>query len=233
MNNISANELAELERQVTRLEDIQAIEDLERIYGYYFDTRQMDKIVDLFSENTVSVEIESHGQFLGKEGVRKMYQMGAGRQPNIDSKSADKPTLRQPGAAGGMTVIIQIGGVVTLSDDGLSAKGRWHTWLAESFPFGGEMGQYWLHGYYENEFVKENGKWLFSKLFWNTTFYTRFETGWLVQPLVGFLPMPDYDNPPTAFFPYPSGYRFPYSFPHPVTGEMTPPRTIYRHPMST
>ncbi len=219
--------IEELEKQVTRLEDIQAIEDLERIYGYYFDTRQMDKIVDLFSENTVSVEIESHGQFLGKDGVRKMYQLGAGggnRQP-----VSKRP---QRGFAGGGTTIIQIGGVVTVAEDGVNAKGRWHTWLAETFPFGGTMGQYWLHGYYENEFVKENGIWLFSKLFWNTTFYTRFETGWQVQPLVGFLPMPDYDNPPTAFFPYPSGYRFPYSFPHPVTGEQDTAVSGYQHPMA-
>ena len=64
--------LEELEKEVTRLEDIQAIEDLERIYGYYFDTQQMEKVVDLFSENAVSVEIESHGQFLGKDGVKRM-----------------------------------------------------------------------------------------------------------------------------------------------------------------
>lgn len=219
--------LEELEKQITRLEDIQAIEDLERIYGYYFDTRQMDKIVDLFSERTKSLEIESHGQFLGKEGVRKMYLMGAGG----GSRAATSPR-RLRGFAGGGTTIIQIGGVVTIADDGVNAKGRWHTWLAETFPFGGTMGQYWLHGYYENEFVKENGKWLFSKLEWNTTFYTRFETGWQVQPLVGFLPMPDHDNPPTRFYPYPSGYHFPYSFPHPVTGEPDTTESTYRHPMS-
>lgn len=219
--------LAELEKQVTRLEDVQAIEDLERIYGYYFDTRQMDKIIDLFSENTESVEIESHGQFLGKEGVRKMYQIGAGGQHR-----RPQPNRPQRSYAGGGNTIIQIGGVVTLSEDGLTARGRWHTWLAESFPFGGTMGQYWLHGYYENKFAKENGIWRFTKLFWNTTFYTRFETGWQVQPIVGFLPMPDYDNPPTAFYPYPSGYHFPYSFPHPVTGELDTTTTVYQHPMS-
>jgi hypothetical protein len=225
--NIEA--LDDLERQVTRLEDIQAIEDLERIYGYYFDTRQMSKIVDLFSENAVSVEIESHGQFLGMEGVKRMY-LGA-----VGGGGRDRPAPPERGRrmAGGGNTIIQIGGVITLAEDGLTAKGRWQTWLAESFPFAGVMGQYWLHGYYENEFVKENGKWLFTRLFWNTTFYTRFETGWLVQPLVGFLPMPGSDNPPTAFFPYPSGYRFPYSFPHPVTGEEGTTPAPFQHPMAT
>jgi hypothetical protein len=219
--------LEELEKEVTRLEDIQAIEDLERIYGYYFDTRRLKEVVDLFSEDAESVEIESHGQFLGKEGVRRMYlgAVGGGSQPRDTSP-------RPRGNWGGGTVIIQIGGVITLAPDGKTAKGRWHTWLAESFPFAGVMGQYWLHGYYENEFVKENGRWLFKKLYWNTTFYTRFESGWLVQPLVGFLPMPGSDNPPTAFYPYPSGYHLPYSFPHPITGEVDKPVSHYHHPMA-
>jgi hypothetical protein len=219
--------LEELEAEVTRLEDIHEIENLERIYGYYFDTRRMKEIVDLFSEDTESVEIESHGQFLGKEGVRKMYLQGAGGED-----PSGQPSKSRPRFVGVGTVIIQIGGVITLSPNGKTAKGRWHTWLAETFPFGGVMGQYWLHGYYENEFVKENGKWLFKKLFWNTTFYTRFETGWMVQPIVGFLPMPNPDNPPTAFYPYPSGYHFPYSFPHPITEEIDKSEYQYRHPMA-
>jgi hypothetical protein len=80
---------------------------------------------------------------------------------------------------------------------------------------------------------KENGKWLFKKLLWNTTFFARYETGWHVQPLVGFLPMLNPDKPPTAFHPYPSGYHFPYSFPHPVTEEAETTVAQYRHPMAT
>ena len=220
--------LDRLEQHVARLEDIQAIEDLERVYGYYFDTRQMGNIVDLFSDDhTDFVEIESHGRFLGKEGVKRMYLQAVGGQPETGKIES------RPRATGGITVIIQIDGLVTLSPDGRTAKGRWHTWLAESFPFAGTLGQYWLHGYYENEFIKEKGKWFFTRLFWNTTFYTRFETGWMVQPIVGFLPMPNPDMPMTAFHPYPSGYHFPYSFPHPVTGEIDEGIAHYRHPMAT
>jgi len=224
--------LAELEKEVTRLEDIQAIEDLERIYGYYFDTQQMDRVVDLFSDNAVSVEIESHGQFLGKEGVKRMYLGGAGGRGREFANPTPRQVERMRHRPAGTNTIVQLCGVVTLAEDGLNAKGRWHSWLAETFPFAGKMGQYWLHGYYENEFVKENGQWLFSKLFWNTSFYTRFETGWQVQPIVGFLPMPKSDNPPTAFYPYPSQYHFHFSFRHPVTGEPDEAEQVYHHPMA-
>ena len=225
--------LDQLEQDVTRLEDIQAIENLERIYGYYFDTRQMKNIVDLFSDgHTDFVEIESHGRFFGKEGVKRMFLQAVGGEPPKDE--AGRPLAEaRPRSAGVITVIIQLDGMVTLAPDGKTAKGRWHTWLCESFPFAGKLGQYWLHGYYENEFIKENGRWFFTRLFWNTTFYTRFETGWLVQPIVGFLPMPNPDMPMTAFHPYPSGYHFPHSFPHPITGEMDKGETHYHHPMAT
>ena len=221
--------LEELEAEVTRLEDIQEIENLERIYGYYFDTRRMKEILDpLFGGYRIGGDRESRpvpGQGRGQKNV-----FGGRRRRRSEPVGQPAPTRPRP--VGGGTVIIQIGGVITLAADGKTAKGRWHTWLAETFPFGGVMGQYWLHGYYENEFVKERGKWLFKKLFWNTSFYTRFETGWMVQPIVGFLPMPNPDNPPTAFHPYPSGYHFPYSFPHPITGEVDKPEFTYRHPMA-
>jgi len=220
-----------LEAEVTRLEDMQEIEDLEKKYGYYFDTRRVKDVLDLFSENTESVEIESHGQYLGKDGVRRMYMVGVGGEAETALK--DIVARREKSSGAGFNVITQLQGVVTIGSNGKTAKGRWQAWLAESFPFAGTFGQYWLHGYYENEFAKENGTWLFTKLFWNTTFFTRYETGWLVQPIVGFLPMPNPDNPPTAFHPYPSGYHFPYSFPHPVTGEVEVPVFRYVHPMAT
>ena len=183
--------LEELQARIQRLEDIKQIEHLQKIYGYYSDYGEWQKIVDLFADNDASVEEADRGVYKGKEGISRYY---------LD----------------------------LLGNGGKPQRAGW-LW---TFPFGGTLGQYWLHGYYENEFVKENGRWLFKKLFWNTTFYTRFETGWIVQPIVGFLPMPNPDNPPTAFHPYPSGYRFPYSFPHPVTGQMEEPVFQYHHPMA-
>jgi hypothetical protein len=200
-------DLEELEKQVTRLEDIKQIEDLQRIYAYYFDSQQAQKVVDLFSDNAVSVEIESHGIFLGKEGIRRFYWDDIGRKGQ-----PQPPWLMK-------LLIIQIGGVVDVAPDGKTAKGRWQTWLPEVMPSAAGPRQVWLHGYYENEYVKENGRWLFSKLYWNCTFYTTYETGWMKFPMVGIFPFPDMDEPPTAFRPYPSGYHVPYHFKHPTTGE--------------
>ena len=199
--------LEQLEAEIVHLEDIQEIDQLEKKYGYYFDLHAWAEIVDLFSDNAESVEIVDHGIFYGKEGVRKVYwDMFA------HGGKADRP----PWVA---FVITQLDGVVTVNPDGGTARARYQTWLCETKPFGALPRQEWLHGYYDNSYVKENGKWLFSKLHWNQTFCSPFEDGWIKTPILGLMPVPTADGPPTAFHNYPAGYKVPYTFVHPITGK--------------
>jgi hypothetical protein len=200
--------IGELEKQVQLQEDILEIENLQKIYAYYFDNHMWAEIVDLFSDNTESVEIVDHGLLYGKKGVEKIYL-------NIIGAKDREP--RPPWVA---FIIMQIGGVIDVAPDGKTAEGRWQTWLCESKSYGAYPRQEWLHGYYENKYVKENGKWLFTKLHWNNTFCSPFEDGWLNLPLMGWMPLPDADAPPTAFHPYPDHVNnVPYHYRHPITGE--------------
>jgi len=201
--------LEELEKEVQLQEDIQEIEHLQRKYGYYFDNNMWAEIVDLFSDNAESVEIVDHGVFYGKKGVRRIYwdMFNAGGQTRMS------PPWMQ-------FIVIQIGGLVDVSPDGKSAKGRWQTWLCEAKPYGAYNRQEWLHGYYENKYVKEDGKWKMSLLHWNNTFCSPFEDGWLNLPLMGWMGLPDADAPPTAFHPYPYHRgNVPYHYKHPITGK--------------
>jgi hypothetical protein len=199
--------LEELEKAVTRLEDIQEIEDLQRKYGHYMDSHHRDEVFDLFSENTESIEIESTGLFLGKEGVRKFF---------VDNDLLEKGQKTVPPWVN--ILILMDGDVIDVDPSGKTAKGRWNTWLAEAMTVGGIPRQQWVHGYYENEYIKEDGRWLFKKLHWNVTFFTSFEAGWLRIPLLGVLNRPDADAPAPNFHPYPSGFHLPYHFNHPITG---------------
>jgi hypothetical protein len=99
--------LEELEKQVTRLEDIQEIEYLQRMYGYYFDTARYQEVIDLFSENTESVEITDHGVFRGKEAVKKMYGGMVG--------------MPRPGWM--FFEVMQSQGVIEVAPDGRTARG--------------------------------------------------------------------------------------------------------------
>ena len=195
--------LEELEQRIQRLEDIKQVERLQRLYGYYFDNRMFQEVIDLFSENTESVEVTDRGVFLGKEGVKRMYGIMIGR---------DIPDWI-------FFQVMQAQGVIEVDPDGLTARGRWYTPSFEARPFGGTLKQTWQFGVYDNKYVKENGKWLFKKLHWNLTYWTSFESGFLKVPKISDTPFPYADAPATAYYPYPSGYHVPYPWKHPVSGQ--------------
>ena len=64
---MTEKELMALDKQVTWLEDVQEIENLQKLYGYFFDNQMYAEVLDLFSEKTESVEVTDHGVFLGKK----------------------------------------------------------------------------------------------------------------------------------------------------------------------
>jgi hypothetical protein len=203
--------LEELQSRIQRLEDIKAIEKLQRIYGYYRDYADWQKIVDLFSDSAESVEVADLGVYKGKKGVKKFY---------LELMGAEPP---RPGM---LSLQMNVQGVVTVNPDGRTASGRWYGWAMEALPavsiHYGELRQTWTHGIYENEYVKENGKWLFKKLYYSLIFRTPYEDGWLKTPVIG-QNGPSQEVPPDAlstnYHPYPSRWRPPYHYTHPITGK--------------
>jgi len=206
--------LEELQVRIQRLEDIKQIEQLQKIYGFYQDYCEWQKIVDLFTDNDPSVEEADRGVYQGKEGIKRYYVdlLGGGFNASI--------------RAGYLGIIFQLQGMVTVSPDGKAANGRWYGMGMEAKPIvsirEGELRQTWINGVYENEYIKEDGKWKIQKLHFFLTFRTPFEDGWLKVPVVGAVG-PDAgvkpDAPTTVYAPYPFGYRVPAHFKHPITGE--------------
>jgi hypothetical protein len=206
--------LEELQARLTRLDDIKKIEDLQRIFGYYQDYGEWEQIVDLFTEDEPSVEEADRGVYKGKDGVRRYF---------VDLLGGGPGRRQRPGW---LNIMFQMQGVVTIEPDGVNASGRWYGMGMEAKPIvslrEGELRQTWIHGTYENTYVKEAGVWKLKALHFNLVFRTPYEDGWLNVPVVG-QNGPDQeippDAPPTAYHPYPSGYHVPFSFKHPVTGD--------------
>src|SRR5512136_3007322 len=105
--------ISELEAKVTRVDDIEQIQKLQRMYGYYLDNGMMQEVVDLFSDNAESCEIANRGVFLGKAGVKRFFLQAQG----------------QTSPAWHMGRHMQLQGVVNVSPDGTTAKGRWHVFF--------------------------------------------------------------------------------------------------------
>jgi hypothetical protein len=207
VRNLAAR-VAEMESKLTAARDVQEIEKLQRIYGYYMDVNMMQEVVDLFSDNTESVEVANRGVYLGKAGARRFF---------VGAQGQAAPGWR-------MARHFQLQGVTTVNPDGVTAGGRWHVLFLAVSNFGAKdmpPRACWGYGVYENKYVKENGVWLISKLHFNRFLYSPYEDGWLKTPDAGSImydPVQP-DLPPTAYHPYPSQYIVPMHYKHPVTGK--------------
>lgn len=201
--------LASIELRAARVETVNEIENLQRIFGYYFDKMLWEHVVDLFSDSA-TLEIGDSGVFLGKDSIRGyLYALSGGEQGPLE---------------GVLFNHLQLQPVITLAEDGRSAKGRWRA-LVMTGVHGEGSGGNWGEGVYENEYVLESGVWKISQLRWYPTFIAPYEGGWLevqresiaqhTRP-AGVEP----DRPPTGDHePYPAAAIVPFHFSHPVTGQ--------------
>jgi hypothetical protein len=149
-----------LKAKVQRIKDGNDIKRLQRIFGYYFDRGLWDEMKDLFAENA-TLEYARDGVYIGKEKIREYFYAF------VDYKSGLKE--------GQLNEHFQLMPVITLSDDGLTAKGRWLDLSLQ-----GQYGKaaFWGEGPYENEYVKVDGVWKISKLCWYQTILVPYAGGW-------------------------------------------------------
>ena len=195
-----------LEEKLAAVEDVQKIEKLQRAYGFYLDNRLWDDIVDLFSDNTESLEISDSGVYLGKAGVGKFFKgvLGKGGLPPM------------PGALG---IHMQLQGIVNLGPNDRTAKGRWQCIMLIATPVEGDLRALLGYGVYEVEYVKEDGVWMFKKMHFYLTFRTPLDEGWVKTPVVISMARQTPDLPTTVYQPYPEQYVVPFHYKHPVTGK--------------
>src|SRR6185503_6353898 len=74
---------AVLERDIARLEDVNAIKKLQRIYGFYTDKQLWSAAADLFSADG-TIEVGGRGVYAGRERIREFLALNGpeGPQPN-------------------------------------------------------------------------------------------------------------------------------------------------------
>jgi hypothetical protein len=146
--------LEELEKRIKILEDIEEIKQLQIIYVNNLTTTKWDEIANCFAEDGV-VDIPS-GSAKGRKAIAKHFK--------------EKVGVNHIGMEGNFVVH------PIISVDGDKAKGNWLLYIQFSLPHklkAGDPFLYtdvapdWMQGYYEVEYIKENGKWKISLLKWS------------------------------------------------------------------
>ena len=197
--------LAAYRERVERLEDQDAIENLQAYFGYYFDKGLWDEVADLFAANG-SFEYGQRGVYVGQDRIRRALLL-------FGPEGLGKGYLNNH---------MQLQSIITVAPDGRTATARWQGMVMLSEP--GANGV-WGVGQYENAYVKERGVWKISKLHFYVQAMGDYDLGFSRGPLRMEGPSALFppDRPPTEVYrAFPSGYTPPFSFVHPVTGEPLP-----------
>ena len=189
-----------LDQRITRLEDLNAIEKVQRIYGYFVDKSQWAELAELFS-NDATLEIGGRGVYVGKKQVLAYMQTGFG---------PDGPRVGQ------LMNHMQFEPIPDIDPDGIHGHQRMRAFVMSN---GG-----WGLPLYENDYVKEGGVWKISRLKGPFTMYAGWEEGWKDKVIANNWPgdrnMAQSDLPPSVVFVmYPSYYIVPYHYSNPVTGK--------------
>jgi hypothetical protein len=198
----AADKLAELDKRITRLEDLNQIERLQRTYGYFVDKGQWTQLSELFSDDA-TLEIGGKGLFLGKKRVLEYMQTAFGPDGAKEGVLANH---------------MQFQPIPDISPDGK------HGWIRSRAYVMSNAG--WGLPLYENGYVKDNGVWKISRLSGPFTMYTNW-SGWGKNALNNtwpdkFEPAPDLP-PSTVYLTYPAYYIIPFHYPNPVTGKAMMP----------
>jgi len=198
--------LANWDREVARLEAHDAVENLQAMYGYYYDKSQWDQIADLFTDDA-TYEVGQRGLYQGKKRIRAALDLNGPQGP-------------QPGV---LANELQLQPLIHVSPDGRTAKARWRT--LEMRGVHGKSGS-WGEGVYENEYALQDGVWKISKLHYYLTFRGDYDKGWAKGPLpidkVSETLPPD--APPTEVYgAFPEVYLPPYHYQNVVTHPVARP----------
>lgn len=200
----------ELEARAERIAAIIEIMNLQSRYNLWLNLGYYKRIWnELFAHKDprVKCEIGDSGVYEGQQSVKRLWMALADRER--DRGYMEVKMLMEP--------------YIVLSEDGKTAKGMWpafgpHSDHVTRHPGGGEkLIAYWFSGKYDNEFVKEDGKWKILSL--HTVIYLRtpFDEGWLKEPdCARWRPLEDAppDKPSNFIEPYhPDGVFYPLPAP--------------------
>jgi hypothetical protein len=192
----------DLVRRAGRLGDEQALENLQRIYGYYLDQGLWHDAARLFAENG-TMELGLQGVYRGPEHIAEFLALQG----------------PEGGTDGWLNDHVQLQIVVSVDEDGRTAKSRSRELaMTGVYDSHGE----WSAGIYENTYIKVGGHWKIQSMRFYPTFVASYEAGWTgdAEPLPGVSDSVPPDAPPTERYAiYPKAHIPPYDYMNPVTGE--------------
>lgn len=149
-----------LAQNVERAESVRRVKDLQRAYAQYSQFGLWDEMAALFADDAEMIR--------GSDRVRGQEAIGG---YFLESFGGGREGLPE----GGLHTQLVFRPLINVSADGNTAKGRWWEWSLTG-RYGGDAA--WAGGIYENEYVREDGVWKFSRVHYNPMLAGSYEDGW-------------------------------------------------------
>jgi uncharacterized protein (TIGR02246 family) len=153
-------DLADLQRRVRALEDIEAIKQLKYRYADACDRGyDADALADLFTEDAVW-DGGLFGRYEGREAIRRFFE-------GVSSDIV-------------FAMHYMMNPIITVEDD--QARGSWYLFQTCTFAEGNTP--VWGAARYEEEYERVDGAWKFRHLTLISSFWTPFAEGWVKRRFV-------------------------------------------------
>jgi len=152
--------LEELGKKLQVLEDIEAIKKLKARYAQACDDNYNPEVLEkMFTEDAVWDGGEGFGVHRGRKAIKEFFA----------------------GVSKSLTFAIHYAIAPDITVEGDKAYGKWYLFMT-----GTQDGTkaFWAGGFYEDEYAKVGGKWLFSRVKANILFLTPYEEGWVKKPFM-------------------------------------------------
>ncbi len=199
-----ARQLEEAQHRIGLLEDKNEIERLQYIYGFLIDNRMFREMADLFADEGAYIEIGGRGRYHGKEHVHAflLEVLGGGRWGLLPGEVINH---------------VQQQLLIIVDEDRTTARARARAEVQGNSPPDTPTFLF-ADGIYENDYVKEGGRWKIQGIHVTMTFYAALQRAkiWFETA-----PPSDVVPPDTAATLHDQGLgrQFnPFRFPHPITG---------------
>jgi hypothetical protein len=154
---------ADLVRRAQRLEDEQAVLNLQHAYGYYLDRGLWSELASLFAPDGTR-EVGQAGVYVGRHRIRESLLL------------TGPLGLRE----GQLNDHLQFEPIVDVAPDGRSAQGR----IFElGFVGGGGQPGRIVQNVQENEYVRRGGVWMIQSAHHYTILITDYDQGWAKSAL--------------------------------------------------
>jgi hypothetical protein len=203
-----SEQLTAAQQTIGALEDKNEIERLQYTYGFLMDNRMFREMADLFADQGAWIEIGERGRYYGKENIHRflLEVLGGGRWGLAKDEVINH---------------VQQQLLITVEEDRTHAKARARAEIQGNSPPGTPTFLF-ADGIYENDYVKEDGRWKIQGIRVTMTFYAALERANIWFPTA----------PPSTTFPpdTPSnpvvealGRQFnEFRIAHPITGAPLP-----------